>query len=64
MKVKTANFWLGGEEIDADKRQAVQEPINGFTIRAGDNSGQCYATKKVTKAMAGGEMVKPLSQES
>ena len=42
----------------------MKEPINGFTLRAADNSGKCYATKKVTKAMAGGDIVKALSDDS
>lgn len=57
MKVKTANLWIGGEEVPVEKNQAMLEPINGFVIRGGDNSGKCYATKKAIKAMQGGDIV-------
>lgn len=40
----------------------MSEPINGFAIRAADNSGKCYASKKVIKAMQDGKVVVDLEQ--
>jgi len=63
MKVKTANLQLNSADgVKPDQSQYMGEPINGFTIRAGDNSGKCYAVKNRIQALTGGTEVTDIEQ--